>query len=150
MITAALNKMAHRIRRAFPSLTWGESFRLAIRTGEVIDHPATMAETSVFGRWTPVSHRALAGHFWALKLGYREMGDEGRSFWAGRIAQTLFATWEEGVQWSFSACISATVFGEQALLEVVEFFRASAFREHTARVLKLPNTDVVHRPHWSF
>lgn len=152
MICSELNKLAHKLRSFYPTLTWGEAFRAAMGT-KSIPKRFVEAPTSVFGVWSPKTHRALAGHFWALRISYKAAGDDGRALWAGRISSSLFASWEEGATMGFAQCFSP-IWGEAARAELVDYFWSAYTADQTNRIIKLGSEGVdvnkVHLPRWEF
>lgn len=161
LFSSYINKLAWAIRRVHASLTWGEALRTAIDLASSGLDISLDAPTALFGEWTPQTQRALAGHFWALKLLYREVGDEGRSLAFGRISSSLFASWEEGGRVNFYNAARQRGWGSAVMNEIVAFYRAAGQTHitqrstHTPRVASLlqslnqqPNR--VHYPTWTF
>jgi len=120
-ITGEVNKLAHQLRKAYPSLTWGEAFRFAIK-GVPAQRSFYMNETSVFGAWTLPSQRSLAGHFWALAKAYEEISDAGRAYSFKNAAGLLYSLCDEGITLTFGQAVTRKGWGESIISEMIEHF----------------------------
>jgi len=120
-ITGEVNKLAHQLRKAYPSLTWGEAFRFAIK-GVPAQSSMYMEPTSVFGAWTLPSQRSLAGHFWALAKAYEQLNDAGRAYSFKKVAGLLYSLCDKGVTLTFGQAISRKGWGESIISEMIEHF----------------------------
>jgi hypothetical protein len=154
-ITGNINKLAHKIRKAYPSLTWGQCFRFALRG--ISAQGAAEERTSVFGDWTLPSQRSLAGHFWALSLAYRDLeGDAGRAYKFKQVAGLLYSLCDEGITMSFGEAVTRKGWGESIHLEMIEAFVCGLDSvDTTDRMMALCNKHQglgrkVARPVWTF
>ena len=64
-ITPEHNLKAHEIAKSTP-LSWGESFRLAMRLDPNLTIDLLKSPTSLIKKWDADSAIALAGHFWRV------------------------------------------------------------------------------------
>lgn len=161
LFTSELNQLAHMIRRE-NDLSWGESLRFAIRLVKINTSavPFAMRSSSIFGNWTLKSQRALAGHFWALRIMYRQVGDLGRAKAFERISSQLYAASDEGVALNFKYALTTKGWGDAVLAELLDYFVCGAlgtpfFTDHTDRVMDLlirtnTNHTRVDLPYWIF
>jgi hypothetical protein len=121
LITGNINSLAHKIRKAYPSLTWGECFRFALRG--VAGQGFVNSRTSIFGQWSNKSQKTIAGHFWALSLAYRDLeGDAGRAYKFKQVAGLLYSLCDEGITLNFGQAVERKGWGESILLEMIEIF----------------------------
>lgn len=155
-ITGEVNKLAHQLRKAYPSLTWGEAFRFAIK-GVPAQRSAYMSPTSVFGAWTLPSQRSLAGHFWALAKSYEELNDAGRAYSFKNVAGLLYSLCDEGITLTFGEVISRKGWGESIISEMIEAFSVGIDGiGNTSRMINLylQNPNMYQRnivsPMWTF
>jgi len=156
LFSSELNKLAWKIKRA-TDFTWKESLQLAKRS--LIQGVDMEATTSVIGSWTPATQRALAGHFYALKMLSKEAGDEGRSFAFGRISNSLYACYENHGHVSMTDTLHFKNWGASVRQEIIDFFFSAVvdptFPEHTDRVCALitktnNNISRITFPAWHF
>ncbi len=157
LFSSFTNKLAHKIKK-LSGFTWGQALRLAMQSATQ-DTNLTDAATGVFGEWTPATQRALAGHFYALKMLSKEAGDEGRAFAFGRVSNSLFACWENHGRISWNDTYHFTGWGDSIRSEILDFFLSATtdpnWVDHTDRVMKLlvatnqPHHRV-HLPRWTF
>jgi hypothetical protein len=156
-ISSEQNKLAHRIRRAHPSMSWGQCFGLArdlIKEGIFIED----LEFSVFGQWTLETQQGIAGHFWALRCLYREVGEQGRSVAFERVANQIYAASDEGVELSFDYVLKSSYWGASVIRELIEYYKAAAltgdgYTDHTQRIMNLisranSSDSRVRKPYW--
>ena len=120
-ITGEVNKLAHQLRKVYPSLTWGQAFRFAIK-GVPAQRSMYMEPTSVFGAWTLPSQRSPAGHFWALAKSYEQLNDPGRAYSFKNVAGLLYSLCDEGITLTFGQAISRKGWGESIISEMIECF----------------------------
>lgn len=120
-ITGEVNKLAHQLRKVYPSLTWGQAFRFAIK-GVPAQRSMYMEPTSIFGAWTLPSQRSLAGHFWALAKSYEQLNDPGRAYSFKNVAGLLYSLCDEGITLTFGQAISRKGWGESIISEMIECF----------------------------
>ena len=161
LISSYINNIAHNIRRAHKSLTWGQAFRTAVMIAKCPGVTETLHRpSSLYGTWNPKTVRAIAGHFWALKCLYRDSGDLGRSAAFGRVAQALFAAWEGGYGVNYQAFISQRGVGASVINELVDYYCCAVtgtdyYTDHTNRIMGLLATNNaplqrVNLPTWTF
>ena len=152
IFTAELNKLAWQIKKA-QNISWGAAFRMAVI---VIQVPKVESDTTVFGTWTPASHKAVAGHFWGLHKAYNEIGDTGRSIAMSKVSKTLYAMYEEMVSVDFRSLIRQKGIKESIASEIVDFYRCAYVGQPTARSLELMQNganhyqSVIKLPRWTF
>lgn len=161
LFTSELNQLAHMIRRE-NDLSWGEALRLAIQLVKINTSavPFAMRSSSIFGTWTLQTQYGLAGHFWALRVMYRQLGDEGRAKAFERVSSQLYAATEVGAALNFKYALTTSGWGESVIAELLDYFVCGAlgtplFTDHTDRVMDLLiRTDTHHErvrmPNWNF
>lgn len=153
MITKELNRLAHQIKNNF-GLSWAESFRLAIRAQSALTSQEIMSPTGVFGEWSYVSLKAIAGHFWGLGKAYEEQAN-GRSHLMLKISKGLYAVMEEEGRFSFLEFSSRRYVGATIRKEIIDFFIGSKFGSPTPRSLDLTQrspsySEKLILPTWRF
>ena len=153
MITKDLNILTHQIKNNF-GLSWAESFRLAIRAMRSLTSQEIMSPTGVFGEWSYVSLKAVAGHFWGLGKAYDNLTN-GRSHLMLRISKGLYAVLEEEGRFSFGEFSQRRYVGATIRAEIVDFFIGSKFGSPTPRSLDLTQrskhySEKLILPTWRF
>ena len=73
-ITSSANKIAHALRRAYPQLTWGEAFRLAIASESAGERDVCRVD-SVFGVWRKQTQEKVGEQMLAIGAAYSLLGD---------------------------------------------------------------------------
>jgi len=154
-ITANTNKFAHQLRKAYPSMTWGEAFRTALQLGTRVDCVTVQNSASVFGQWTLESQHSVAGHFWALNKLYAESGEIGRSITFKRVAQTLYTLTEQGIRATWGEILLQKGWKESVRKEFVECFICGIDSVDTtdrmmSLITKLNPTHPINLPKWRF
>lgn len=154
-ITANTNKFAHQLRKAYPSMTWGEAFRTALQLGTRVDCVTVQNSASVFGQWTLESQHSVAGHFWALNKLYAESGEFGRSITFKRVAQTLYTLTEQGIQATWGEILLQKGWKESVRKEMIECFICGIDSVDTTDrmmnlITKLNPTHPINLPKWVF
>lgn len=113
-----------------------EAKRLAAQIHLLPAHMATGA-TSVFGVWTPASHREVAAHFKTLSYAYGTLNDTGRAVATARVAKRLYQMLEDLDNVTYEKLLREDHFGKSMLAEIVDYFVASGAGEMTARAKAL-------------
>ena len=154
-ITANTNRFAHQLRKAYPSMTWGEAFRTALLLGARVECGSVQANTSVFGQWTLESQHSVAGHFWALNKLYTDSGELGRAITFKRVAQTLYALTEQGIRATWSEILLQKGWKESVRKEMIECFICGIDSIDTTErmmtlITELNPTHPIKYPNWRF
>ena len=154
LFSSFINVTAHRIKKV-SGLSWGESLKLAIAHHDV---PDLNGPTAVFGQWNATTQRALAGHFWALRCLYLEVGDKGRAKAFERVSSQLFSCWECGGEMGWQDTYKFWGWGTAVREEVLDYYISATkcwMRDHTDRVIALlmqtgHPIQRVKLPRWTF
>jgi hypothetical protein len=157
LISSEQNRIAHRICKAYPSLSWKESFKLA-RTLLSKGIDLSDFEQSVFGQWNLPTQQGIAGHFWAIRCLYKEAGEEGKAKAFERVSHQLYAATEAGEALSFKYALNARYWGSSIIDELIEYFICASlfngeYTDHTDRVMRLiqktqSHDSRVRKPFW--
>lgn len=123
-ITANTNKIAHSLRRAYPQLTWGDAFRMAI-AAEGASLRDVMRADSVFGSWHQNSQKKVAEQLCAIGGAYALLGDKGRSRAFGNIGAMLKQASYAGMTGGFADLLAQRGIGMSITLEIIEMFANS-------------------------
>ena len=155
-ISGSTNRFAWKLRKAYPSMTWGECFRTALLLGNWTDRPEVDQSSSVFGTWTLDSQHSVAGHFWALGKCYDELQDKGRSFKFKKIASTLYSLCDEGINVSWAEIVNQKGWAEGVRKEFIECFMSGIDSVDTtdrmmSLMARLPRerTAIIRNPRWT-
>lgn len=153
LFSSEINILAHRIKRA-SGLSWRESLHLAINSYQP-ELLGIQSPTSVWGEWTPQTQRALAGHFWALKLLNAKAGDQGRAHAFGRVANNLFACWENHGRISWADTYRYKGWGDSVRAEILDYYMSAQCNDQTDRMIDLilrtqTPAQQIHMPRWTF
>ena len=155
-ISGSTNRFAWKLRKAYPSMTWGECFRTALLLGEWTDRVETNKSSSVFGTWNLQSQHSVAGHFWALGKCYDELQDAGRSFIFKKISKILYGLCENGIQVTWAEVLNQKGWAEGIRREFIECFMSGIDSvDTTDRMMALQaqigyeKTSIIRNPHWT-
>lgn len=119
-ITSSANKIAHALRRAYPQLTWGEAFRLAIASESAGERDVRRVD-SVFGVWRKQTQEKVGEQMLAIGAAYSLLGD-GRAHTFTNFGKVLASATRRGVMGGFADMLALKGVGESVISEVVEMF----------------------------